>query len=158
HLLQAALDPVDDRLDLLGGDGSLLAGELDAGDHLLPIEVLAAAVLLHHHGQDLLDPLVGGEAALAAEAFAPPPDHRALVGEARRRPLVSNGFSGSPGIMFLLVVIPALPSAVSATLPVSFLGRRSQSMRCVSVPPATRRSPPSSSPCASACALSRMRC
>ena len=80
------------------------------------------------------------------------------AGVPRRKPLVTNGFSGSPGIMFLLVVMPALPSAVSATLPVSFLGRRSQSMRCVSVPPATRRSPPSRSPWASACALSRIRC
>ena len=60
--------------------------------------------------------------------------------------------------MFLLVVMCALCSAHSATFPVSFFGRRSQSIKCVSVPPATRRKPPSISPTASACALSRIRC
>src|SRR5712671_4287418 len=88
ELLEPTLDAVDDRLDLLGGDGPLLAGKLDAGDHFVAIEVLAAAVLLHHHREDLLHPFVGGEAPLAAQAFAPPPDHRALVGETRVDDLV----------------------------------------------------------------------
>src|SRR5256885_9444089 len=83
HLLEAALDAVDDGLDLLGGDWPFAAGQLQAGDDLLPVEGLAAAVLLHHHGKDLFHPLVGGEATLAGEAFAPPPDHGPLVGEPR---------------------------------------------------------------------------
>src|SRR5437879_5302298 len=43
HLLKAALDAVDDGLDLLGGDGPLAAGQLETGDDLLPVEGLAAA-------------------------------------------------------------------------------------------------------------------
>ena len=53
-------------------------------------------------------------------------------------PEVTVGFSGSNGTPFLLTVMWARPSAFSATLPVSFLGRRSTSIRCVSVPPETR--------------------
>src|SRR5437868_9677222 len=83
HLLKAALDAVHDGLYLLGGDGPLAAGQFQAGDDFLPVEGLAAAVLLHHHGKDLLDPFVGGEAALAAEAFAPAADHGPLVGKPR---------------------------------------------------------------------------
>jgi len=38
-------------------------------------------------------------------------------GRAQPQALVTNGFSGSPGIMFLLVVMCALCSAASAALP-----------------------------------------
>jgi hypothetical protein len=86
--LEAPLDAVDDRLDLLRRDGPLLTGELDPGDHLLPIEGLAAAVLLHHHGEDLFDALVGGEAPFATEALTAAPDDGTLVGEARVDDLV----------------------------------------------------------------------
>ena len=64
------------------------------------------------------------------------------AGVPTRMPLVTIGFSGSKGIMFLLTVIPALPSASSATLPVSPTERTSTSSRWLSVPPETRRSPP----------------
>ena len=56
-------------------------------------------------------------------------------------PEVTVGFSGSNGTAFLLMVMCARPSAFSATLPVSFLARRSTSIRCVSVPPETRSKP-----------------
>ena len=50
-------------------------------------------------------------------------------------PEVTVGFSGSNGMPFLLQVMKARPSAASAALPDSFFGRRSTSMRWVSVPP-----------------------
>ena len=79
------------------------------------------------------------------------------AGVPTRTPEVVIGFSGSHGIMFLFTVIPALPSASSAILPVSFFGRRSTSMRWLSVPPETSRRPAVLSPSASACAFSTMR-
>jgi hypothetical protein len=42
------------------------------------------------------------------------------AGEPRRIPLVIAGFNGSKGILFLLQVIFALPSEISAALPVTF--------------------------------------
>ena len=74
----------------------------------------------------------------------------------RRRPLVTNGFSGSFGIAFLLQVIPARSSASCATLPVTPNGRRSTSMRWLSVPPETMRKPSAASASASAAALRTM--
>ena len=71
----------------------------------------------------------------------------------RRRPLVTNGFSGSLGIAFLLQVIPARSRASWATLPVTPNGRRSTSMRWLSVPPDTMRNPSADSASASADAL-----
>ena len=67
-----------------------------------------------------------------------------------RSPLVTNGFSGSFGIAFLLQVIPARSSASCATLPVTPNGRRSTSIRWLSVPPETMRKPSSASASASA--------
>ena len=49
------------------------------------------------------------------------------AGVPRRTPDVTIGFSGSKGMAFLLQVRCARLSAASATLPVSFLGRRSTS-------------------------------
>ena len=40
-----------------------------------------------------------------------------------RIPLVTKGFSGSKGIMFLLTVIRARSSALATALPVAFFGR-----------------------------------
>ena len=54
---------------------------------------------------------------------------------------------------FLLQVMWARPSAASATLPVRRLGRRSTSMRCVSVPPETMSRPLDLSVSASALAF-----
>src|SRR5262249_48377095 len=70
--LQAALDAFDDRLDLLHRDRPLLARPLQPGDDLHAVEGLAPAVLLHHHRQRVFGALVGGEAAMALEALAPP--------------------------------------------------------------------------------------
>ena len=79
------------------------------------------------------------------------------AGVPTRTPEVVIGFSGSHGIMFLFTVMPAFPSASSAIFPVSFFGRRSTSMRWLSVPPETRRRPAPFSPSASTCAFSTMR-
>ena len=70
-----------------------------------------------------------------------------------RSPLVTNGFSGSFGIAFLLHVIPAASSASCATFPVTPNGRRSTSIRWLSVPPETIRNPSSVRASASALAL-----
>ena len=69
-------------------------------------------------------------------------------------PDVTAGFCGSNGMPFLLQVMWARPSATSATLPVRFLGRRSTSMRWVSVPPDTMSNPFDFSVSASALAFS----
>ena len=69
------------------------------------------------------------------------------------RPLVTNGFSGSFGIAFLLVVMPARSSASCATFPVTPNGWRSTSMRWLSVPPETIRNPSLVSASARATAL-----
>ena len=57
-------------------------------------------------------------------------------------PLVIIGFSVSNGMPFLLQVMFARPSAVSVALPFTLLGRRSTSIRWLSVPPVTMSSPP----------------
>ena len=71
----------------------------------------------------------------------------------RRRPLVTNGFSGSLGIAFLLHVTPARSSASWATFPVTPNGRRSTSIKWLSVPPDTMRKPSRAKASASARAL-----
>ena len=76
------------------------------------------------------------------------------AGVPSRMPEVTVGFSGSNGMPFLLQVMWARPSATSATLPVSRFGRRSTSMRWVSVPPETISSPFDFSVSASALAFS----
>ena len=76
------------------------------------------------------------------------------AGVPRRMPLVTNGDWGSSGMVFLLTVMPAWSSVFSATLPVRPLGRRSTSMRCVSVPPDTMAKPRATSASASALAFS----
>ena len=72
-----------------------------------------------------------------------------------RRPLVTNGLRGSSGIVFLFSVMPASSSVVWATLPVSSAsnGRRSTTIRWLSVPPDTSRKPSAASASASADAL-----
>ena len=57
-------------------------------------------------------------------------------------PLVTIGFSGSNGTLFLLQVMCARCSAFSVALPFTPLGRRSTSTTCVSVPWVTVSSPP----------------
>ena len=64
------------------------------------------------------------------------------------------GFSGSNGTPFLLQVMLGALERFLGGLPVSFLGRRSTSIRWVSVPPETSARPPSTSVDASALALS----
>jgi hypothetical protein len=81
--MRKALRGVDDGFELAGRDGTLLAGAEQAAEHLLAIEALAAAVLLDHHVGDLVDALVGGEAAIAALALAAAADGVGLLAFAR---------------------------------------------------------------------------
>ena len=78
-----ALSGVYDGLQLAGRDGALLAGAEQAAEHLLAVEALAAAVLLDHHVGNLVDALVGGEAAIAALALPPAADRVGLLALAR---------------------------------------------------------------------------
>jgi hypothetical protein len=56
-------------------------------------------------------------------------------------PLATIGGLRSKGMAFLLTVMPALPSAASATLPVMPFENTSTSIKWLSVPPLTRRNP-----------------
>ena len=84
------LHVVGDRLERRHGHRPLLAGLEQAGDQLLALEPLAAAVLLDHHVGDLVDPLVAGEAAAALEALAAPADDVAFLALARVHDLVAQ--------------------------------------------------------------------
>ena len=72
------------------------------------------------------------------------------AGVPTRMPLATIGGFWSNGIAFLLTVMPALPSAASATLPVMPFEKTSTSIRWLSVPPLTSRKP-----CADSAAASR---
>ena len=86
-LLQLVLDRRDDRLDLLGADGALPAGLLQADLDLVAVERLAGAVLLDDLDRRWLDALVGGETLAAARTLPPPADREAiLAGAASRSP------------------------------------------------------------------------
>ena len=61
----------------------LLAGSQQPGQDLLPLEFLAAAVLLHHHVGNFVDALVGGEALFALQTLAAAADGLAFLAFAR---------------------------------------------------------------------------
>ena len=67
------------------------------------------------------------------------------AGVPMRMPEATMGEFWSNGIAFLLTVMPARPSAASATLPVMPFENTSTSIRWLSVPPQTRRNPSSRS-------------
>src|SRR5690606_13482021 len=79
------------------GDGPLLAGLHQTGQHLLPLEGLPAAVLLDDHERRLLPPLVGGNPAAAPLALAAAPDGRPFV--------------GGPGVQHFAVAVVAVRAA-----------------------------------------------
>lgn len=64
-----------------------------------------------------------------------------IAGLPKRIPEVTNGFSGSLGMEFLLQVMCAEPKTASAALPVMFLERKSTNMTWDSVPPEMMRRP-----------------
>src|SRR5580698_1072425 len=80
---QIALSRVDDGFKLAGRDGAFFAGAEKAAQNFLPIEALAAAVFFNDHVGDLVDALVGGEAAVAAFALAAAADGVGLFALAR---------------------------------------------------------------------------
>src|SRR3954469_4880209 len=94
----------------------------------------------------------------ATRSISPRPIPRVVsAGVPSRMPLVTKGDWGSSGMVFLFTVIPAWSSTFSAALPVRFLGRKSTSMRWVSVPPDTMAKPRSISAAARVCAFSTTR-
>src|SRR5262245_29025110 len=64
------LEIVHDRLELLGGNGTLLAGTVETVQDLLATERLPPAVLLDHEERRRFHRLVRREAAVAAQALA----------------------------------------------------------------------------------------
>src|SRR5450830_1322301 len=80
---ESRLDLVADGLERLRLDGTLLTGFHEAAEQLVAVERLAPAVLLHDEKGDLLDGLVGREAALAGVALPPPADRRSFAALAR---------------------------------------------------------------------------
>src|SRR4030095_12459061 len=89
-LLTGVLDLVGHGLDGGDADGPLLARFQQTGDQLLPLESLPRPVFLDHHVRDLVDPLVAGETAPAAEALPPPADDLALFALSRVDDLIAE--------------------------------------------------------------------
>ena len=79
-----------------------------------------------------------------------------IAGVPMRIPDAIAGLFGSYGMVFLFTVIPTASSAFSACFPVSPTGRTSTSMRWLSVPPETMRSPAFASDAASVRAFVRI--
>src|SRR5438132_12352277 len=77
---ELGLDLVHDAFHRAGRDLALGGGLHQAGEQLLAVEVVAAAVLLDDVGRHRLDPLVGGETIGALQALAPAADRLARIG------------------------------------------------------------------------------
>src|SRR6185503_21128587 len=90
----------------------LLAGLDEPGQHLLAIEGLAPAVLLHDQVRDLVDALVGREALAAAQALAPAADDLALLALPRVHHLVLH--VGAEGALHRAASWPAMAPATPA--------------------------------------------
>src|SRR5687768_15231835 len=82
-LLQRALDAIGDRFERRDAHRALFTRLQQARDELLPLEPLPAAVFLHDHIRDFVDPLVAGKPLAAPEAFAPPANHFPFAALAR---------------------------------------------------------------------------
>src|SRR5262249_17327102 len=80
---EAVLDLVDRRLERRPGDVALLRRREQPAEQLLPVELLAAPVLLDDVDGRRLDPLVRREALVAAQALAAPADRPTGPGGAR---------------------------------------------------------------------------
>jgi hypothetical protein len=82
-VVEHRLGLLDDPLERPRRHRPLLARLDQAAEELLAVELLARAVGLDHHVGDLVDLLVGGEAAAALQALAPPADGVAVAALAR---------------------------------------------------------------------------
>src|SRR4029079_14417512 len=89
-LLEHHFDAIGNVLDRGDAHRPLLARFQQAGNQLLPLEALPAAVLLHDHVRDVFDSLVARETLLAirAEALPPAADLAAILFLARVDDLV----------------------------------------------------------------------
>src|ERR687898_514333 len=90
QVLEGRLDPVGHGLQGGDADRTFFACLEQSRKQFLPFEALAAAVLLHDHVRDLVDPLVTREAAATSEALAAPPDHLAFLAFPRVDDLVAE--------------------------------------------------------------------
>ena len=110
-LLQLTLKIVNDLFDSGERHRPFFTGPLHAGNNLEAVEGLPATVLLDHQRQNLLDPLVGGEAPFALQAFPAPANTVAFLAKPRIDDLVIGktakrafhdlgpGLSAAPGII-----------------------------------------------------------
>jgi hypothetical protein len=73
------LEAIDHGFELLDGDRALLAGLEQAAEDLLALVRNPSAVLLDHPQHGLLDPFVGGVAALALQTLAPTADDEGVA-------------------------------------------------------------------------------
>ena len=80
-LLKIAFDAVGNRFYRVDADGTLFAGPFETVDDFDAIVTFPAAILFHHQGHHLFDPLIGREAAIATRAFPSPSDHVAVLTE-----------------------------------------------------------------------------
>src|SRR5690606_31552624 len=72
--LEVRLDLVHELFQRSRGKRALDAGDADAAEELVAVELLPAAVTLDDHEGSGLDPLVGGEPHAAPDALPPPSD------------------------------------------------------------------------------------
>src|SRR5258706_29658 len=82
-LLQRALDTVGDRLDGVDADRPFFAGAFQTVDDLHAVVGFAPAVFLDDQRHHLLDSFVGRKTPATVLAFAPAPDHVAILAQAR---------------------------------------------------------------------------
>ena len=79
-VVETAFDVVDDLLHVSVGDRALLACADDSVQELVPVESLAAAVLLDNHEDHFFDLLIGCEPSAAFLAFTSSSDSTAILG------------------------------------------------------------------------------
>src|SRR5881296_57147 len=89
-LLDTLLDAVRDGLQRRHADGTFLTGLFQAGQHFGPVEGLPPPVFFDDHGENFLNPLVGGEPPLATQALPAPADGLAFFRHPRVHDLVFN--------------------------------------------------------------------
>ena len=76
-----AFDSVEEPLERVCADRTLLAGFLHRCDQLLPLILLAASIALDDLGHHAVDAFAGRESAAALEALTASADFRALAAQ-----------------------------------------------------------------------------
>ena len=78
-LREAALNLIDNLLELDNADRPLLGRLEQSPQNLVPVEWFPASIRLNDHEVDLTDPLIGSEALEALLALASAANHRAIL-------------------------------------------------------------------------------